>query len=71
MSKRKKEITPALVKHRHCIVCGVSTDADKRFCGSECEKEFEKESKRRKMMSFVWIATFVGLMLLLTLLRTP
>ncbi|MCS7130371.1 MAG: DUF2116 family Zn-ribbon domain-containing protein [Archaeoglobaceae archaeon] len=52
-----------LVPHRHCIVCGKAIEADKYYCGDECQQRMEKERKRQRNFTL-----FMFLMLLIILL---
>ena len=64
MSRHKKEKNSSLLKHRHCVACGISISVDKQFCGQECEGEFKKFSKRRKMQFIIPLVLY-GLIFLL------
>ena len=58
MPKHKKEKNSTLPKHRHCLACGISISVDKQFCGKECEEEFKKFSRRKKMQFIAILALY-------------
>jgi predicted nucleic acid-binding Zn ribbon protein len=70
MSKHKKNKNSELLNHHHCITCGTVISVDKQFCGEQCEEEFKKFSKRRKMQ-FIAVLALYGIMFLLFFILPP
>ncbi|HID60272.1 MAG TPA: DUF2116 family Zn-ribbon domain-containing protein [Hadesarchaea archaeon] len=60
--------------HKHCIVCGKATGADKFFCSPSCEDVFKKQQKRmarsRMVMLILFVALFVVIMVISSLRST-
>ncbi|MEM2877963.1 MAG: DUF2116 family Zn-ribbon domain-containing protein [Candidatus Hadarchaeales archaeon] len=52
--------------HRHCIVCGKATSADKFFCSPSCEALFKQGQKRasryRNLMMVIFFLIFALIM---------
>ncbi len=56
---------PAIVPHRHCVVCGKAIEPDKQFCSEECEEVYQKERKKqRNYMIFMFVMLFVLLIII-------
>ncbi len=57
--------------HKHCIVCGKVTPADKFLCSKECEEVFKQHQdqlKKRKNLSTVFLVVlFVAVIVMLVL----
>jgi len=54
MSKHREEKT-VVFQHKHCRYCGGAVSSSKEFCGSECENELRRVSRRRTYMSILML----------------
>ncbi len=48
-------------EHRHCIVCGKPTGADKFFCSPSCEELFKTQQKRMRRSRLIMLGLFIAM----------
>ncbi len=65
MSKRRDD--DKWGPHSHCVVCGVATPENEKYCSAVCEAKYNQEAekyKRQQKMSYI----FIGIMGVLVIL---
>lgn len=47
----------SIVQHKHCVHCGKVCGPDKDTCSQDCEAEFNKKVRKKKMYYYIWLAS--------------
>jgi len=59
MEEQQSKGEKTIEDHKHCIVCGKPTTADKFFCSPSCEAVFQTQQKKMKKSRTLMLALFV------------
>ena len=52
----------SIIQHKHCVNCGKVCAPEKRTCSEECESNWNKELRKRRMRMFAFLGIAVVLM---------
>jgi len=57
---------PAVIPHKHCVVCGKAIEPDETFCSKACKTKYEEDRKRqRNFMIFMFAILFAVFILMI------
>jgi predicted nucleic acid-binding Zn ribbon protein len=55
--------------HKHCLVCGNAVNREESFCDELCESKFKSAQRRQQLIFLIFVALFLGMLILPTLLN--
>jgi predicted nucleic acid-binding Zn ribbon protein len=61
--------TANVAAHKHCLVCGNAVGREESFCDELCESKFKSSQRRQQLIFLIFVAFFLGILILPTLLN--
>jgi predicted nucleic acid-binding Zn ribbon protein len=61
--------TSNVAPHKHCLVCGNAVGWQESFCDELCESKFKSAQRRQQLIFLIFVAFFLGILILPTLLN--
>ena len=61
--------TANVTPHKHCLVCGNAVSMEESFCDELCESKFKSAQRRQQIIFLIFVAFFLGILILPALLN--
>ena len=59
-------MTENLPEHDHCQVCDDPIDLGKKFCSEKCQVDYQKEVKKEKLKSYLFLVAIGVVVIVVT-----